>query len=198
MGKPTWSIHEEKCILSQRHLSCRCELAEGNQSFHVRCESSVRRCCALSRHAQCERAFRVWTGTLTAISLNKMSYIHTNSGTTANLTWTHTPDLCKWKPVWWKWSGISHGIAYTTLDLPTFGKWNFLSAERDLIVRAQRPMAYVRSTFPSKPVRGKHLRIWAVQDNRSVSFSLYVCDFISPFPDRKCQLGWALPRRVGV
>lgn len=187
----TYMMHT--CILGQRHLSCRCEFAEGNQSFHVRCEISIRR-----RFAQCVRAFRVWTGTLTVISLNKISHFHTNPGTTANLTWTHTHDLCKWKPVWWKWSGIAHGIAYTTLDLPTFGKWNFLSAERDLIVRAQRPTAYVRSTFPSRPVRGKHLRIWAVQDNWSVSFSLSVCDFISPFPDRKCQLGWALPRRVGV
>ena len=35
MGKPTRCIHEETCILGQRHLSCRRELAEGNQTFCI-------------------------------------------------------------------------------------------------------------------------------------------------------------------
>ncbi len=35
-------ISEEKCIASQRHLACRRELA-GDQSFHARCESTIRR-----------------------------------------------------------------------------------------------------------------------------------------------------------
>ncbi len=34
-------ISEEKCIVGQRLLACRRELAEGEQSFRAQCESTV-------------------------------------------------------------------------------------------------------------------------------------------------------------
>ncbi len=37
----TRCISEEKCIVAQRHLACRRELAEGDQLFHTLCESTV-------------------------------------------------------------------------------------------------------------------------------------------------------------
>ncbi len=43
-------ISEEKCIVGWRHLACRRELAEGEQSFCARCESYVR------HRAQCGTA----------------------------------------------------------------------------------------------------------------------------------------------
>ncbi len=33
-------ISEEKCIAGRRHLACRCELAEGDQSLCTRCETA--------------------------------------------------------------------------------------------------------------------------------------------------------------
>ncbi len=37
------TLHEEKkCIVGRRHLACRRELAEGEQSFRALCESTVR------------------------------------------------------------------------------------------------------------------------------------------------------------
>lgn len=41
MEKPTIHIHEEKCILGQHHLLCKCELAKGVQSFHILCKSTI-------------------------------------------------------------------------------------------------------------------------------------------------------------
>ncbi len=38
----TQYISEEKCIVGRRHLACRHELAEGEHSFHARCESKIR------------------------------------------------------------------------------------------------------------------------------------------------------------
>ncbi len=35
-------ISEEKCIIGWHHLACRRELAEGDQFFRTRCESTVR------------------------------------------------------------------------------------------------------------------------------------------------------------
>ncbi len=37
----TRKLHEEKCIAGRRHLACRHELAEGDQSFRAQCESTI-------------------------------------------------------------------------------------------------------------------------------------------------------------
>ncbi len=62
-------ISAEKCIIDWHHLAFRHELAEGNQLFRTRCESTVRHdspCFFLNR-AQCETAFIVHvTTTLSA------------------------------------------------------------------------------------------------------------------------------------
>ncbi len=48
MSNPyTGYISEEKCIAGRRHLACRRELAEGEQSFRARCENTVHRRFAL-------------------------------------------------------------------------------------------------------------------------------------------------------
>ncbi len=52
----TRCISEEKCIAGRRHLTCRHELAEDDQSFCTRCESNVCRRFAFLHRAQCETA----------------------------------------------------------------------------------------------------------------------------------------------